>query len=93
MRQCRRGSALGMRVIGWIAVADLAAGDGEEVLHHEAEPSKRAAGASGERLSQSMRNEGVNGVLGWNGDHVHVVLLWSVERDYPLYHRPDCAVL
>ena len=57
-------------VIDRIADPDLPAGDCEEVLDHESEARKRSLGAPGERLGQSMRDEGVNRIFSWNGDHV-----------------------
>ena len=73
-----------------IAVADFAAGNGEEVLHHEGEPGERPGGASGKRLRQAMRDEGVNRVAGRNGDHALVAMPLRVQRaGNPLYHRGD----
>ena len=46
-----------------VADRDLVAGDGEKVFDHEAAAGERPSAASGQRLRQSMRNEGVDRVL------------------------------
>ncbi len=82
-----------MLVIVRIAVANLASGDGEEVLHHEGEPGERALGTSVERRRQSMRDEGVNTVVVRNGNHVQSAWWMSPTSGSPPIARPrlyDC---
>src|SRR5262245_2657598 len=84
-RARRRQSRRRMLIVGRIAVPNLPAGNGKEVLHHEGETRKRSLGASGERLGQSMRDEGANRVLVRNRDHVRLTMPWPMEKKITLY--------
>src|SRR5262245_25742781 len=84
-RACRRQSRRRMLIVGRIAVPNLPAGDGKEVLHHKGETRKRSLGASGERLGQSMRDEGANRALVRNREHVRLTTPWPMEKKITFY--------
>ncbi len=72
-RGLRRRSGMGIEI--WIAVGNLAALDGKQVLHHEGEAGERAIASARNRLFERVRDQGADRVVLGNGDEDHLALL------------------
>jgi hypothetical protein len=76
-----RNGGLGERIEFGIAVRDLAARDGKQVLRHEAEACERVAFAAPDGPFERMRHERADGVSVGNVSHGGTALVLARVRD------------